>query len=221
MKNNGTGNNKENALILEKAELRLRLEEVIKTTPVIDIHTHLFPREFGALNLYGIDEILTYHYLVAELFRSNRIPPEDFWKLNKTRQADLVWQTLFVENTPLSEAACGVVTILNALGLDTRAANLEEAREFFQTQNVAEHLDQVLEKACVSDVVMTNDPFDAEEIKVWTSGASIDRRFHAALRMDRLLNSWNPTADKLSNFGFQIEKGVNDKTASEIKRFLD
>ena len=102
MKNNGTGNNKENALILEKAELRSRLEELIKTTPVIDIHTHLFSPEFGALNLYGIDELLTYHYLVAELFRSNPISPDDFWKLEKSRQADLVWQTLFVENTPLS-----------------------------------------------------------------------------------------------------------------------
>ena len=221
MKNNGTGNNKENALIIEKAELRLRLDEIIKNTPVIDIHTHLFSPEFGSLNLYGIHEILTYHYLVAELFRSNRIAPEDFWKLDKTRQADLVWQALFVENTPLSEAACGVITILNVLGLDTRAENLKEARAFFRTQNIAEHLDRVLEKACVSDVVMTNDPFDAEEIEVWTNGARLDRRFHAALRMDRLLNSWGHTADKLSTIGYQVEKSVNDKTAGEIRRFLD
>ena len=222
MKNNGTGsNNKENTLILEKAELRLRLEEVVKNTPVIDIHTHLFSPEFGNLNLYGIDEILTYHYLVAELFRSNRIAPEDFWRLGKTRQADLVWQTLFVENTPLSEAACGVITVLNTLGLDTRAANLKESREFFRTQNIAEHLDRVLEKACVSDVVMTNDPFDAEETEVWTGGEMFDRRFHAALRMDRLLNSWNHTADKLTNIGYQIDTNIDDKTASEIRRFLD
>ena len=37
----------------------------------------------------------------------------------------------------------------------------------------------------VSDVVMTNDPFDAQEARVWESGAALDARFHAALRMDR------------------------------------
>ena len=222
MKNNGTGNNnKENTLIFEKAELRRRLEEVVQNTPVIDIHTHLFSAEFGRLNLYGIDELLTYHYLVAELFRSNEIAPGDFWKLDKPRQADLVWQTLFVENTPLSEAACGVVTILNALGLDTRAENLSEAREFFRTQNAAQHLDRVLEKACVSEVVMTNDPFDAEETEIWTSGEKIDARFHAALRMDRLLNNWHGAADQLSAAGYRIDKNIDEHTVSEIRRFLD
>ena len=222
MKNNGTGNNNiENALILEKAELRLRLDEITRTTPVIDIHTHLFSPEFGGLNLYGIDELLTYHYLVAELFRSNPISPEDFWRLDKSRQADLVWRTLFVENTPLSEACGGVITILSALGLDTRAEDLREAREFFRTQEMGAHLDSVLEKACVSDVVMTNDPFDGEEIEVWTNGASVDSRFHAALRMDRLLNSWNHTAEKLTKIGYEVEESVNDKTAAEIRRFLD
>ena len=221
MKNNGTGNNNENALIHEKAELRWRLEEIIKATPVIDIHTHLFSPEFGALNLYGIDEILTYHYLVAELFRSHSIAPDDFWKLAKSQQADLIWRTLFVENTPLSEAACGVVTILSALGLDTRAENLSGAREFFRTQGVGEHLDRVLEHAGVSDVVMTNDPFDAEEIETWTSGEKIDPRFHAALRMDRLLNGWEQAADKLLKAGYEVEKSVNNKTVSEIRRFLD
>ena len=222
MKKNGTGNNnKESALIFEKAELRSRLDEVVKTTPVIDIHTHLFSPEFGGLNLYGIDEILTYHYLVAELFRSNPVRAEDFWKLDKSRQADLIWQTLFVENTPLSEACSGVVTILDALGLDTRAENLTEAREFFRTQDVKAHLDRVLEIACVSDVVMTNDPLDAEEIETWTGGEKIDSRFHAALRMDRLLNGWEHAADKLSKIGYAVEKDLGGKTVSEVRRFLD
>jgi len=69
---------------------------------------------------------LTYHYLVAETFRSTAISPEAFWQLSKAQQADLVWQTLFVENSPLSEATCGVITVLNAFGLDTNAENEEE-----------------------------------------------------------------------------------------------
>ena len=71
MKTNGTGkNNNENARLTERAELHRQVEDVVKTTPVIDIHTHLFSTEFGEMNLSGIDELLTYHYLVAETFRS-------------------------------------------------------------------------------------------------------------------------------------------------------
>jgi len=35
--------------------------------------------------------------------------------MTKPERADLVWRKLFVENTPLSEAACGIVSILDAL----------------------------------------------------------------------------------------------------------
>jgi hypothetical protein len=80
--------------------------------------------------LSGIDDLLTYHYLVAETFRSTEVSPL-FWKMNKAERADLVWKTLFVDNTPLSEATRGIVTVLEAFGLDSRAENLEEMRTFF------------------------------------------------------------------------------------------
>ena len=95
---------------------------------MIDIHTHLFPPEFGGLFLQGIDDLLNYHYLIAEFFRSTKLSYAEFWKLTKTERADLVWQSIFVDNTPLSEAACGIISILEAFGLDARAADLEEAR---------------------------------------------------------------------------------------------
>lgn len=222
MKTNGTGNNgKENTRITERATLRSLVTEVIDTTRVIDIHTHLFPAEFGGLNLSGIDELLTYHYLVAETFRSTEISPEAFWKLSKTEQADMVWQTLFVENSPLSEATCGVITVLNAFGLDTNAENLSEIREFFAGRDKSGHIDDVLEKACVSDVVMTNDPFDAQEIDVWQKASPINNRFHAALRMDRLLNSWKNTAEKLNALNYRVDPKMGGKTVKEVRRFLD
>ena len=66
--------------------------------------------QFGEMSLFGIDELLTYHYLIVETFRSSGVKPEQFWRMNTVEQADLVWKTLFVENTPLSEATRGVVT---------------------------------------------------------------------------------------------------------------
>src|SRR5437764_153931 len=106
------------------------VEEQLQQTSFIDIHTHLFMPSLGKLGLWGIDELITYHYLEAELFRSNDIQPADYWKLPKRAKADLIWQTLFVENAPVSEATRGVIVVLQAFGLPTSGDNLREAREF-------------------------------------------------------------------------------------------
>ncbi len=205
----------------DQAALRRHVEEVVKQTPVIDLHTHLYAPEFGELGLSGIDELLTYHYLVAETFRSADVSYDDFWRMSTTEQADLVWRTLFVENTPVSEATRGVVTVLDAFGLDTAAPDLTEAREFFREQNPAAHLERVFELACVSEVLMTNDPFDAREASVWESGLGIDRRFRAALRMDRLINDWESAAAELAGHGYKVDEGFAGASAVEVRRFLD
>ncbi len=203
------------------SELRRLVAEVVQRTPVIDIHTHLFAPQFRQLNLSGIDELLTYHYLVAETFRSSKVTPEDFWRRSKREQADLVWRTLFVENTPLSEATRGVVHVLKTFGLDTQSSDLREAREFFATRNIEDQIDKVMELSGVSDVVMTNDPFDTPEQSVWESGVEIDPRFHAALRMDGLLNDWPNTVDQLRSQGYEVTNDASGTTAAEVRRFLD
>lgn len=202
------------------AQLRREVAEVVKTTPVIDVHTHLLAPQFGEMSLFGIDELLTYHYLIVETFRSSEVKPEQFWRMNTVEQADLVWKTLFVENTPLSEATRGVVTVLNALGLDAGAADLSAARAYFRSRKLSEHVDLVLDLARVSDVVMTNDPFNAQEARVWETCADIDKRFHASLRMDQLVNDWEHTVTKLSQLGYQVETRGSAKTAAEVRRFL-
>jgi hypothetical protein len=204
-----------------KSEIRSLVEDVVNTTQVIDVHTHLFAPEFGTLNLSGIDELLTYHYLIAEVFRSSKVKPEGFWRMTKREQADLVWKSLFVDNTPLSEATRGIVTALNELGLDPNAPDLTEAREFFESQDVRDHLDRVFRLGCVSQVVMTNDPFDTREMPVWSSSARFDQRFRAALRMDRLLNDWQNTSDKLVELGYKVSRNFEGDTIGEVRKFLD
>src|SRR6266550_1065466 len=211
----------ERGALSDVTQLKREVAEIVTSTPVIDVHTHLFPPEFGEMSLFGIDELLTYHYLIVETFRSNKIKPEQFWCMNTTEQADLVWKTLFVQNTPISEATRGVVTVLGAFGLDTTAADLSEARAFFRSRKLPEHVNVVLNLACVSDVVMTNDPFNAQEARVWEADASIDKRFHATLRMDRLVNDWEHTSSRLSQMGYQVEVRGSAKTAAEVRRFLD
>ncbi|HZN09668.1 MAG TPA: hypothetical protein VFB65_22935 [Pyrinomonadaceae bacterium] len=180
---------KQAELLTDAAELRAQVEMIMNSTEVMDVHTHLFPPEFNRLCLFGIDELLTYHYLTAEAFRSAKIPHDRFWRMSKTDQADLVWKTLFVDNVPTSEATRGVISVLGAFGIDTRARDLKEAREFFNSRSLPDHVDHVFELANVSSVVMTNDPFDEAEDEIWQNRIDIDPRFKSSLRLDRLLNN--------------------------------
>jgi hypothetical protein len=208
-------------LLINSQDLQREVKVAVQTTQVVDVHTHVFPPEFGAICLSGIDDLLTYHYLIAEAFRSSKVSYACFWKMNKSERADLVWQTLFVDNTPLSEAARGIVSILEALGLDSRAPNLDEARAFFRTRDLKEHFDWVLETSQVSDVVMTNDPLNEHEAWIWKTGAVFDRRLHATFRLDPLLNEWEEAARKLAGQGLPVNPALSGATIKEVRRFID
>src|SRR5690242_21108215 len=125
---------------LKPEQILSEVQDVLASTQVIDMHTHLFPPALGKLGLWGIDELLTYHYLEAEFFRSSNTTPEEYWTLSKREQADAIWKTLFVENTPISESTRGVIAVLKAFQLPTDSSNLEEARSFFSAQSVESHI---------------------------------------------------------------------------------
>src|SRR5258708_19058213 len=171
---------------LEIAQISLVVEEVLAATPIIDIHTHLFSPSFGKLGLWGIDELLTYHYLEAEFFRSSHTTPEQYFALSKTQQADAIWRALFIENTPISESTRGVVAVLKAFGLPTDAQSLAEAPAFFGSQSPDEHIQRVFDMAGISTVVMTNDPLDPQEAPIWLNGVSEHPQFRAVLRLRKI-----------------------------------
>jgi hypothetical protein len=179
---------------LQGGDIRTAVDEVLARTPFIDIHTHLFPASFGRLLLWGVDELLTYHYLEAELFRFSPVRPDQYWALTTSQRADLIWKTLFVDNTPVSEAARGAVAVLSALGLDPSAKALDGFRAFFRSQDLPSHIRRVFDLAGVSEVVMTNDPLDPDEAPLWESGTYPGEGFRAALRLDRVLNEGAWTA---------------------------
>src|SRR5205085_230459 len=137
----------ETLVLRDAAQARLHTTRIVEETPVFDMHTHLFAPAFGELVHWGIDELLTYHYLIAELLRSADVRPEQYYGMPRSVQADLIWETLFVRNTPLSEAACGVIAVLTALGLDPLAPDLREARAFFQGVRLPDQVDRVLARA--------------------------------------------------------------------------
>lgn len=203
-------------------QLTERVSLALRQVPVVDIHTHLYPPQFGALNLWGIDELLTYHYLIAETLRAEpTVTPEALFALSKPDQADLIWQALFVRRTPVSEAAVGVVRVMCALGLDPSSQDLSEARAFYCQRTVEEHVDDVLTKSGVSTVVMTNDPLDAAERRMWDAIGQHDTRFKAVLRLDPILDGWRTAAPLLVEDGYSVQLDLGGETIDEVRRYLD
>ena len=205
---------------IKPAEIADEALDVLASTQVIDIHTHLYSPAFGRIGLWGIDELLTYHYLEAEFFRSSDATPEEYWKLSKIERADAIWKALFVENSPVSESTRGVIAVLSAFGLPTEASGLQEARRFFAAQSIETHIRKVLQIAGISDVVMTNDPLDPEERAVWMGGGQNHPQFHAVLRLDRILWGWPQHWQQLASEGYAVDEHGSGKSVSEVRRFL-
>lgn len=189
-------------------------------TRVYDLHTHLYPANFGPLMLWGIDELLTYHYLIGESIRATAIPYERFWGMSQSEQADFIWQALFVERAPISEACRGVLTVLRRLGLDPNEKKLDAYRAFFRSKKPREYIDLVLRLANVKTVVMTNDPLDRAEREIWLKNPERDPRFQAVLRIDPLLLGWPAVSDTLGSIGYEASADLGSSSTAEIRRFL-
>jgi len=200
--------------------LRSLVQRVVSETPVLDIHTHVYSTRFGGLLLYGLDELLTYHYLIAEVFRVAPLPYDRFWQMSKTEQADHIWRHLFIEHSPISEACRGVVTVLQAFGIDPRQKNLSPIRKHLSAIPREAYIDQVFKLANVESVIMTNDPFDDVERPVWEQGPELDARFQAALRIDPLLNDWEGAVERLAGWGYRVNGELGTSDVMEVRRFL-
>jgi hypothetical protein len=170
--------------------------------------------------MWGIDDLLVYHYLVAEVFRYSDMPYAKFWSLSKTEQADAIWKTLFIEHSPISEACRGVLTTLNLLGLDVKRRDLPALRKWFAAWKPEDYVTRCMELANVRNICMTNSPFDDQERPLWERSFKRDERFVAALRIDPLLLAWKESAPKLALWGYKVNNSLSSKTVTEVRRFL-
>jgi hypothetical protein len=206
--------------IAKAEQVRGLVDGAMARAKITDIHTHLYAPAFGDMLAWGVDELLTYHYLIAEFFRNTDLPYEAFWKMSRKEQADAIWKALFVDASPLSEATRGVVTVLSALGLDVGKRNLSEYRKFCASHSREKYIDLVFSKAGIQDCVMTNDPFDDVERPFWLKGIPADPRFRAALRIDPILLGWSKSWKRLHDWGYKTEHRLTVRTLREIQRFF-
>ena len=223
---------------LNRQRIQTVVRQILAAQPIVDLHTHLYPPGFGTpvphadghvdpagLMLWGIDELVTYHYLVAEVFRvvpASVLPYEQFWKMSKSQQADHIWKHLFVEQTPISEACRGVLTTLKALGLDPNETTLSPYRKFFAEREPSGYIDRVMELSNVQSITMTNPVFEDNERQRWlkSPAALADPRFRAVLRIDPMLRDYRSAAKKMSEWGFAISPRVDAQSIEEGRRFL-
>ena len=200
--------------------LQTRVSRIVRATPVHDIHTHLYDPAQGEMLLWGIDELLVYHYLVSEASRQMTVPLECFWSASKQEQAAYVWEALFTEHSPISEACRGVLTTLQLLGIDARKNDLSSLRSWYAAQKPDQFMNRVLDTANLASVCMTNSPFDPIERPTWDRGFARDPRFVAALRIDPLLVAWPETSVWLREQGYSVSREITPQTLGEVRRFL-
>lgn len=196
------------------------VDKALAETPVFDLHTHLYPASFGRFCLWGIDELINYHYLISETMRVAEVSYDQFWAMPQDRQNNLIWQELFVKRPPISEACRGVLTVLQRLGLEVGPNKLESYRDFFRSQKVEDYINRVFKLSNVKTVVMTNDALDPAEREQWLKGGNRDPRFKGVLRIDPVLQGWPKVADTLKGYGYDASPDMGEKTMKEVRRFL-
>lgn len=224
--------------VIQHEKLASVVAAVVARQPVVDLHTHLYAPAFGTpvpnasgvtdpagLLLWGVDELVTYHYLVAEVFRvvpATRLPYEQFWKMSKREQADHIWKNLFIERSPVSEACRGVLTTLQQLGIDVGDRTLDGARRHLAAQDPSRYIDRVMELAGVERLTMTNEIFDENERARWLAnpGVGADPRFCAVVRIDLMLKDWSAAARKLTQWGYPAVAEPDDPSLAQARRFL-
>lgn len=187
--------------------VRRETARAVRAQSVIDIHTHLFAPRFNRhapFLLTGIEELLDYHYLRAELLRAlQTLDPRSLAALPKRDRADLTWRTLFRERAPVSESTRGVLTTLAALGLDTNEPNLDAYRHHFATLDPDEHVNNVMRLAGVERITMTNELFDDRERAAWLDDNTLaaDPRFATVIRIDALFADPQAALARLADWG--------------------
>ncbi|WP_067935649.1 hypothetical protein [Alicyclobacillus kakegawensis] len=203
------------------ADLASLVARVVDETPAFDMHTHLFAPEMGSLLLCGADEALNFHYLVSESFRVHHMPYHEFWGLSKAQRAEVVWNSLFRDTSPVSEAASGVVEIARAMGCDTGRLTLTALREALSDVPTAEYISRIMNLANVTHIVMTNDPFDDQETAFWSEMGGMDKRFLASLRLDKLMNQYSSVVPVLIAKGYEVDESLSGRSVVELRRFLE
>lgn len=176
------------------------LSNIIDNTEIKDIHTHLFPWGCEDYFLSGLEELLNYHYLTAEFLSASGMDPKKFFSFTKAKRAELVWNFLFLNRTPISEASRGLIKIFQFLNIKNyESQKYSQVLKEFKSKKYS--YKDILKKLKIKKIVMTNNPFDKNEWAIFKKKNLEKNIFNSSIRLDDLFKSKKKfTEKKLNDF---------------------
>ena len=181
-------------MTLSNDNLSNKLLNIINSTAIFDLHTHLFPPTHKTFFLSGFKNLLNYHYLIAELLTATDIDASTFYSYNDEKKASIIWNELFEKRTPVSEACAGVLTILKEFNIEIKNQNFTAICNEYDKKI---HSDKnILELSNVSSLVMTNNPFDLDEWSLFGNTDWDKKIYLASLRLDDLILDYEGSLEK-------------------------
>ena len=212
-------------LALEEIPAAVKFAVSPEQLPVEDEHSHLLHNTAGdELCFWGIERLLTYHYVRRILFAEGHVTPEVFYSWSLREQADFVWQKLFVNRLSdcTDEGRKGVILVMQCFGLDPNAKNLDQAREFYREQTAEMIQQKSMKIAGVTRVVGTQDILDPAEVAFYqTKNCGFNQELRPAIRLDELLLHWLRAIPKFAEYGVDLHKDPkNEQNHDKLRKFL-
>jgi glucuronate isomerase len=181
-------------MILSSDNISNKLLNIINSTPIFDLHTHLFPPKHEGYFLLGFKNLLNYHYLIAELLIAANIDASTFYSYNDEKKASLIWKELFEKRTPVSEACAGVLSILKELNIEIKNKSFLSICDEYDRKIQSDK--NILKLSNVSSLVMTNNPFDLDEWSLFNTNDWDKKIYLASLRLDDLILDYEEALKK-------------------------
>ena len=200
-------------MILSNDNLSNKLSNIIDSTTIFDMHTHLFPPSHKKFFLSGFKNLLNYHYLIAELLTATNIDASTFYSYNFEKKASLIWNELFEKRTPVSEACTGVLSILKELNIEINNKNFLSISDEYDNKIQSDK--NILNYSNVSSLVMTNNPFDLDEWSLFKSTDWDKKIYLASLRLDDLILDYEEAYNKAKN---QTSKQEQDTIVAYLEK---
>jgi glucuronate isomerase len=181
-------------MTLSSDNISNKLLNIINSTPIFDLHTHLFPPKHEGYFLLGFKNLLNYHYLIAELLIAANIDASTFYSYNDEKKASLIWKELFEKRTPVSEACAGVLSILKELNIEIKNKSFLSICDEYDKKIQSDK--NILKLSNVSSLVMTNNPFDLDEWSLFNTNDWDKKIYLASLRLDDLILDYEEALKK-------------------------
>lgn len=199
--------------------LQTRVSRIVQATPVHDIHTHLYDPAQGEMLLWGIDELLVYHYLVSEASRQMALPSNVSGELpNKNRPPTSGRRSS--PNIPPSRKPAAESSP-HSIARHRRP----EKRPVEPAQLVCCPKARPVHEPSPRDRqsgIGVHDELSVRSHRTPHLGPRISARprFVAALRIDPLLVAWPETSVWLREQGYAVSRELTAQTLGEVRRFL-